>query len=898
MERLMRAPLVASLVLSLGGLFHSSPLSARDAEPVNLLALPIAKFEHATDPGADDALLKALADGNATKAVALASADASSPSLVVGFDGSLVSLEGIEISLGEAGSSEQRAVSIDVLISQLSPWAGFQSVRSDPLKATGSAQKFSFPPVGAKWIMLKFTAPPNARAVAVAEVKIVGREGPPQTRYKFKESPAKAFDVLKQLEGSGALNLSISPDEASLFADARDGKLDQWSFAEAALIASGVLRADQRKRYLDRLESIEAEARKAVGGLKEPFTQGAALLKFLHTGPMAKGYLSRQTNVSTIFDTGQFNCVSSAALYNILGRRLGLDLKAIEVPDHAFSILYDGTNHADVETTTPAGFNPARNKVAQAEFEKLTGFAYIPDGNRDRRREVGEVGLLAIIQYNHGVELMREKRYPEALMAYFRAMSLDPEFASAVQNALAVLANWSGELSRQHQFDEALKVATIGLQLAPQDAALVNNHKAVWSQWADSLAKDGKADDALTILRRAASAIPDGGFARMQSWVFLREGEEYIKAGNWAKAMGIVEPALARNLDPAAREEIVTWAGNVHGRWAQSEMRRGNFGSALDLLTKRMAEQPQDKRLRENVAYVVQEQLRDKAAKEGPEAAEKLIPELLARFSQLDEVKQVGVGHLQRAVRRLSDEGRHDQALAAATRMASLASDPKLEAEAKAIIYDRWALSLSKEKKWEQALDVYDKALPTLADKSRAENNVRYILQDWLKESAAQGPEAAKEILQRQIARFAGVKGITDVARGHVSRTVQDLVRQGQYEPALAALNLHATLLPDPKIAAEVAASVFDTWSDSLRQKGDWQGAVDIYDRGLKLYPKDRHLENNAVATWNRWSKTFMDRKDWKGAIGIYEKALERFPNNGTLTHNIKYCREQIQKGG
>jgi tetratricopeptide (TPR) repeat protein len=894
----MRARLVACLVLSFGALFHPSPLSARDAEPINLLALPIAKLEHATDPRADDALVRALADGNATKAVTLASADTTPVSLVIGFGGNLVSLEGIEISLGEAAGSEQRAASVDVLVSQLSPRAGFQSVRSDPLKATGGAQKFSFPAVGAKWVLLKFTAPPNSNAVAVAEVKVVGREGPPQTRYKFKESPAKAFDVLKQLESSAALNLSISPDEASLFTDARDGKLDQWSFAEAALVASGILQADQRKLYLERLNKVEAEARKAVSGSKEPFTQGAALLKFLHTGPMAKGYLSRQTNLSTILDTGQFNCVSSAALYNILGRRLGLDLRAIEVPDHAFSILYDGTNHADVETTTPDGFNPSRNKVAQAEFEKLTGFAYIPDGNRDRRREVGEVGLLSIIFYNHGVELMGEKRYPEALLAYFRAMSLDPEFASAVQNALAVLANWSGELSRQRQFEEALKVTAIGLQLAPQDAALVNNHKAVWSQWADTLAKEGKADDALAILRRAESAIPDGGFARMQSWVFLREGEEHIKAGNWTKAIAIVQPALARNLDPAAREEVVAWAANLHGRWAQSEMRRGNFSAALDLLAKRMAEEPQDQRARQNVAYVVQEQLRDKAAKEGPEAAEKVIPELLARFSQLDEVRQVGVAHLQRTVRQLSDEGRHDQALAAATRMASLTSDPKLEAEAKASVYDHWALGLSKEKKWEQALDVYAKALPSLADKSRAENNVRYILQEWLKDTAAQGPAAAKDILQRQIARFAEVKGIADLARGHVSRTVQELVRQGQYEPALVALNAHADLLPEPKVAAEIAASVFDKWSDSLRQKGDWQDAVDIYDRGLKLYPKDRHLENNAVATWDRWSRTFMDRKDWKGAIGIYEKALERFPNNGTLTHNLKYCREQMQKGG
>ena len=45
-------------------------------------------------------------------------------------------------------------------------------------------------------------------------------------------------------------------------------------------------------------------------------------------------------------------------------------------------------------------------------------------GNRDRRREVGEVGLLSIIFYNHGVELMGEKRYPEELLAFLWDLSL------------------------------------------------------------------------------------------------------------------------------------------------------------------------------------------------------------------------------------------------------------------------------------------------------------------------------------------------------------------------------------------------------------------------------------------------------------------------------------------
>ena len=187
---------------------------------------------------------------------------------------------------------------------------------------------------------------------------------------------------------------------------------------------------------------------------KSAFAKGQKLLDLLHAGPLAKGYEAGQTDVSAILETGTFNCVSSAALYNVIARGLGLDARAVEVPNHAFSILYDGSQHADIETTTKGGFNPSRDAKAQEEFSKLTGFAYIPDSNRDERREVGETGLVAIIYYNHGVDLMNAKRYHEALLANFRAMSLDKEFDSAVKNALAALANWSVELSRGGKFDE------------------------------------------------------------------------------------------------------------------------------------------------------------------------------------------------------------------------------------------------------------------------------------------------------------------------------------------------------------------------------------------------------------------------------------------------------------
>lgn len=918
--------LAHALVLALG-LVSAMPIQAQAAPrpPSNLLGLADARLEYSSDPGADAALFRAITDGDVTHPVRIAAPDGASV-IVFGFGDAGIALEGIEISLGEDPSTGRtgstgntvntgiagqgpdndmaRPLALDVLVSQISPRAGFQSVRSEPLKDLAGPQKITFATVGARWVMLKFraaqpgqTAQPFA-SIGLAELRLSGQEGSPQTRYRFNESPATSFEVLRQLEADSSLDLSISPDEKSLFADAADGQLDQWSFAEAALITSGVIRSDARKPFLKQIDRLEADARKAVATATTPFDKGAALLRHLHVGPFAKGYRSNQTRLSTLLDKRQFNCVSSTALYNILGRRLGLDLRAIEVPDHAFAILYDGTDHADVETTTAAGFNPARSRDARETFSKLTGFTYLPETHRDQRREVGETGLLALIAYNHGVELTREKRYPEALIAYFRALSLDPEFGSAVQNALAVLGNWTGELVRQRQFEQATRIASLGASMAPNDAALANNRKASWSQWADALARDGKADQALAVLRQAGQALPDAGFGRMQAWVFIREGESRIKAGDWTGASDVLAPGLAADLDPTARSDLLAWAADLPLRWSQGELRRGRFDEALDVLATRRAEPPADPRIDNQIAFVVQEQLRDTSRREGSDAASALIPGLLARFAQIDAVRQVSLAQLQRSAQSLADAGRYDEALAATGQIATVAGDPTGAITARAGLYDRWALGLGRQGKWQQALDVYAVALPEVGNRGQLHNNVRYLLQESLKEAGTANPGRAVAILKGNLPRFESVPDLDRVATAHVARGVQDLVKQGQFEAALSTLDALRPVLPDASDVARIAATVYDPWSQSLAAKQAWQAAADVYQRGLVQFPGNGHLRNNAVVTWNQWARTFIDRKDWSGAIAIYDQALARFPGHSMLEGNRRYCQERLDKPG
>ena len=914
-----------------------STVRAEDEGSTDLLRLPIASIEEASVTGVERNSLTALVDKDPTT-VAVASADEKLPlAIVYGFGGETVALEKIAITLPETSTEVALPAQVDLLVSTLSPHSGFQSVRADRLEASTAAQEFSFLPIAAKWVMFRFTPSPEQTKVAVADIAVTGHVGPPVTHYQFKESPAKAFDVLQQLEKNSAIKVALLQDEIDLFEDANDGKLNSWSIDEAALLASGVTDEAKRNEYLKKLDKIESEAKHATDALSNSFEKGQALLKFLHAGPMSKGYVAKQTDLAAILDSGTFNCVSSATLFNVVGRRLGLDCRGIEVPEHAFAILYDGIAHADVETTTESGFNPSRDEAAQKEFSELTGFNYIPDSNRDQRREVGDVGLIAITYYNHGVVLSEEKRYPEALMAYFRAMSLDPESDSAVKNALAVLANWSLELANEQHFEEALNVLATGLDLAPEDATLVNNHKAVWGEWAESLMKAGKDDEAIALLQRAAREVPDGDFIQREAWVFIRKGEEFIKSGDWREAMALVGPGLER-IDEEARGELQEWGGNLIHRWAQTEEKLGHFDKALEVLESDLKEHPDDEELINHLAYIVQEWARTTNTDQGPKEAEELVAKLLDQFGKYEDVREVAQSYAHRVVKELAEKKQYEEALATADRIAGTLKNPELALELSRSVYDeeanalmeradwqaaidlyakslerfpadehllnnqkatwsRWAQSFLDKQDWDGALNVYNNQRKLQSDADSAETNIRYCIQEWTQTVYAKdGDAAAEEVLAKQLVRFADVEDVGQVAEGYFQRVVQDLAEQAKYDEALDIAVRSGEILRDKDKSAELAGSVYDRWANVSTEKKEWQSAIDVYTKGLERFPKNAHLEQNAAATWYRWAKVFMDDEDWAGAIKIYEQGLEQFPDNSVLQNNLEYCRKTLEE--
>lgn len=339
--------------------------------------------------------------------------------------------------------------------------------------------------------------------------------GAPTAGYPLAVAPDRAFDAVAGLDPAAG-HVAPAADERALFADAADGTFHKFSFAEGCLMASGATDPAVRKKYLGQIDRIEADAKTALTGAGTVREKAERLLRFLHAGPMKKGYRADQTDLHTLLDTGTFNCVSSAALYNVIGRRLGLDLRAVEVPGHVFAVLVDAGRRIDVETTNKEGFDPDRAKGKAGKRHAGT------------RREVGEAGLAAVIAYNHGVALAKAKRFPAALAANLRALALDRDNPSAAANAVADLTNWPTELSKAGKYEEALAVLKAGRELTagrPAADGLKKNALAVFDAWANGHMKRGEWAAAIRVYERGLAALPgDKHLARNLAYCRQEQG--------------------------------------------------------------------------------------------------------------------------------------------------------------------------------------------------------------------------------------------------------------------------------------------------------------------------------------------------------------------------------------
>ena len=296
----------------------------------------------------------------------------------------------------------------------------------------------------------------------------------------------------------------------------------------------------------DRLSGLLLKFRAEVTDVNDQSVLAERALTFLHRN-LFTSYSVLQTRVDTALETGVYNCVSSAVLYMILARSVGLSVGGVRTSDHAFTSVLVNGQQIDVETTNPFGFNPGAKKDFTDSFGRVTGFAYVPPGSYSDRRSIGEKELLSLILYNRVSEYMDGRSFRDALQPAVSAFALmgSDETRQVMTIAFTNYITWLStrqEFPLAVQFTDGVKASFGGIVNIDQP------RRDMYHNWIVNLLDTRLFADADALLSQPSTraALDDDDWTALSVAVVQRLAQaQGDNSGNIAAA-GVVAEALKK----------------------------------------------------------------------------------------------------------------------------------------------------------------------------------------------------------------------------------------------------------------------------------------------------------------------------------------------------------------
>ena len=307
--------------------------------------------------------------------------------------------------------------------------------------------------------------------------------------------------------------------------DAKDSRFDSHTLFDAALIAAGNTDAAKLEGYRQQYNNRVYHLAQLIPQNATELQKARIILEYLHR-EMFREYLLESSNVGAIFDSGIYNCVTGATLFNSLARQFGVKAVALELPGHAMSRVYlsDGTYY-DVETTCAVWFQlqdyPGKQEQVIARMLEAGAASQVVDAPVVRR-PINDVELVAKLYYNRGVELLNKENYAGAMHCNAKALILDSKSATAKGNFLATLNNWAINESKDAHYDYAMRILRQGMKIDPNYPIFKNNHVHIYHQWIEQLCKESRFEEAVQLSRQAISEAPnEEHFRKLEAYALM-----------------------------------------------------------------------------------------------------------------------------------------------------------------------------------------------------------------------------------------------------------------------------------------------------------------------------------------------------------------------------------------
>ncbi len=252
---------------------------------------------------------------------------------------------------------------------------------------------------------------------------------------------------------------------ARLLDDARDGRLDDFDFLPAALIAGGIDGQCELEGWLDRYAMLREKLLQSL-----PTSDAPECLEAIHEGLheqiLTGQYEASASDLRRTISGGDFNCLSSLVICLDLCQECELPMQIWLARGHVLLRASGEDGPIDIEPATPE-WN-LRATAARSGLRQARGL-----------RQISLVELLGKFYYNRGVELLKQQQFADGIDLLRISLDLDPTDSDSRANLVAGLNNWAVDYLRTGRYDDAAGLIEQGLFFDPAFAPLIANQQLV-----------------------------------------------------------------------------------------------------------------------------------------------------------------------------------------------------------------------------------------------------------------------------------------------------------------------------------------------------------------------------------------------------------------------------------
>ncbi len=248
---------------------------------------------------------------------------------------------------------------------------------------------------------------------------------------------------------SSAQQYSTSFEEG-VFRDLEEGKTNSYDLLHAIDYDEGLY--SKGKRQIDEL----VNGLKAKNLEKKPLKKQIQIIYKTTHARFLKKY-EEKAFFHSIFENGNYNCVSASALFALVFDRFNINYSIKETPAHVYVIADTMGLQTLIETTLPGKGAVSFNEGFKKDFISYLNKNKIISDNEynhfttdelfrkyySKDKSISKVELAAIQYYNKGIFLMQEEKYSGAVVFLDKAQKVYPSNTikyshfAALQNALS-----------------------------------------------------------------------------------------------------------------------------------------------------------------------------------------------------------------------------------------------------------------------------------------------------------------------------------------------------------------------------------------------------------------------------------------------------------------------------